>query len=143
MNPIKTLLIISSLTLIAAGCTPNAQTNAPSEMHFEEATSTATVPEIERSLDDVLILYYGETCPHCHDVISQIENGRIDEYLKIEMKESFDNKDNYQEFYNHAQECKIPQHQIGVPLMWDGSTCHIGVDNVMEELGERMKLVEQ
>ena len=65
-----------------------------------------------------LIFYWGEGCPHCENVEKWLEENNIDQKLKINYKEVYQNKNNQTELYTTAQQyCPdiISNGNIGVP----------------------------
>ncbi len=85
--------------------------------------------------------YYGNTCPHCKEVESWIEENKIDEKLKIIKKEVYDNPSNAAELRLAAQKCGLDTTAIGVPFLYspDGK-CFIGTPDVISFLKEKAGL---
>ena len=77
-----------------------------------------------------VILYYGVTCPHCHDMIGIIkENGYEDEF-DIVYKEVYNNKTNSGELLEVSQGCNLNTNSIGVPFAYYQGKCYIGVPDI-------------
>jgi len=78
------------------------------------------------------ILYYGETCPHCHTVLDYLEKeGRKDELV---IKEAWDNEANNAELLEKAEECGKDPQRIGVPFLFADGQCIIGAPPIIDYL---------
>ena len=73
-----------------------------------------------------IILFYGIGCPHCAKVEEFIKENKVDEKISFQEKEVYFNKNNANELLEKAKKCGIPENEIGVPLLWDGSRCFVG-----------------
>lgn len=93
---------------------------------------TASAPE--------LILFYGDTCSHCLKVDEFIKENKVEEKIKINRKEVFNNQANANLMGAKAQECKLDTSQgMGVPFLWDGEKCYIGDEDVIKFFSEKIK----
>ena len=81
-----------------------------------------------------IALYYGQECPHCAAVEDYIKANNIDAKVKIDRLEVFHNQDNADQMAKVAQKCGIQGTQLGVPLLYDGSKCYEGQDEVTNYL---------
>ena len=79
---------------------------------------------------DEIVYYYGETCPHCQDVIKFLEDNKIAEKVNFTKKEVGSNKDNNAEMECRANECKIEKTGMGVPFVYSRGKCYIGTPDV-------------
>jgi glutaredoxin len=84
-----------------------------------------------------LIIYYGNTCPHCKKVEDYISQNDINSKLKIDLKEVYQNKDNQLELQENAAKCepKIDLASgIGVPFAFVkfNNQCLIGDQPVID-----------
>ena len=77
-----------------------------------------------------IILYYGNTCPHCEDLEKFIKANDIESKVSFERKEVFLSKSNSSEMGQKAAKCGLQTDVIGVPFMWTGSTCLLGNDQI-------------
>jgi len=84
------------------------------------ATTIKTTPGSD------IILFIGEGCPHCKKVEDYIKANKIDEKINFDLKEIWYNKDNAAVMKQKADICKIPEDQLGVPLLFDGTKCYVG-----------------
>lgn len=85
------------------------------------------------------ILYWGSTCPACHQVIDWIEKNQVDQKLSIIRKEVYQNRQNSNELSQKATKCGLDSNQIGIPLLYtlDGQ-CLIGVPNITDYLSTKL-----
>ncbi|MCX6726926.1 MAG: hypothetical protein NTY75_03880 [Candidatus Shapirobacteria bacterium] len=65
-----------------------------------------------------LVIYWGQGCPHCEKVKEYITTNKLDQKIKISLKEVYSNKTNQQELETTAKKCpEIDTSQgIGVPF---------------------------
>lgn len=89
------------------------------------------------------ILYWGTTCPYCHDVTNWIKENDTTGQLKIALKEVYENQQNSAELTARAKGCGIDERAIGVPFMYtvEGS-CLIGMPNITEYLSTQLDQVK-
>ncbi|MFZ4648870.1 MAG: hypothetical protein ACOYMB_04580 [Patescibacteria group bacterium] len=82
-----------------------------------------------------VILFYGNTCPHCE---------KVDEYLKANPSkikyrhlEVYDNQQNAVLMSSKAKACGIDDKNIGVPFLYDGKNCLIGEPDITNWFSNR------
>ncbi len=82
-----------------------------------------------------LILFYGDTCPHCVKVEQFITAHHILQALPLTEKEVFHNAQNAAELQQKAALCGMNTQNIGVPFLWDGRNganhCILGDQDVI------------
>jgi glutaredoxin len=78
-----------------------------------------------------IVLYYGETCPHCKVVEAYINNNDFTLKSQIVNKEVFNNQTNAAELEERAKTCGIASNQIGVPLLWYKDRCLVGDQEII------------
>ena len=61
--------------------------------------------------------FWSETCPHCANVAEFMESWEGKDKLEIEKFEINQNSDSRSKFYSAGILCKIPQTELGVPLL--------------------------
>lgn len=91
------------------------------------------IPEKEK-----IVFYYGNTCPHCAEVDEWMKKEKIEEKIKIEKKEVYQNQANAQELTLVAQSCGLNANAIGVPFLYADGKCYIGTPEVERILKEKM-----
>ena len=86
------------------------------------------------------ILYWGTTCPYCHDVIDWIEMKNVHDKISIELKEVYENRQNSLELISKAKSCGLSEYGIGVPFMYtsDGK-CLIGAPDIINHLSTELQ----
>jgi glutaredoxin len=85
-----------------------------------------------------MILFYGETCPHCKKVEEFIKNNQIDSKLQIDQKEVYSNKNNQALLGEKAKSCKMDTNSIGVPFLWTGSDCLVGDQPIIDYFNQQI-----
>ncbi len=78
-----------------------------------------------------IILFYGDTCPHCKIVEDYIKENQIDEKIIFSQKEVYHNTKNAAELTEKAKICGLPTSSIGVPFLWDGENCLVGDQDII------------
>ena len=81
--------------------------------------------------ENQIILYYGESCPHCALVEKYIEENKINDKISFARKEVYSNQDNAKELQEKAKICGLSADSIGVPFLWDGGKCLIGGQDII------------
>lgn len=78
-----------------------------------------------------IIFYYSLTCPHCKNVEKYVADNNVKAKVDFIEKEVSENKKNAAELADKAAKCGIKPEQVGVPLLWDGSTCIVGDEPII------------
>jgi glutaredoxin len=88
-----------------------------------------------------LIVYWGQGCPHCEKVKEYIATNKLDQKIKISLKEVYSNQSNQQELQATAKLCpEIDTSQgIGVPFGFVPSTkkCLYGDQPIIDWLSAK------
>jgi len=92
-----------------------------------------------------IILFYGVGCTHCAKVEEFIKENKIEEKISFQKKEVYFNKKNANELAGKAKKCGLPTNEIGVPLLWDGSKCIVGDEDIINFFKEKpwLKLINR
>lgn len=146
----KVLLFIVIVVVIGLGVyaivkqnpttgTKNENTNSSSEANSNENGAPAPLSDIKTTPGSDVTIYIGQGCPHCQKVEDYIKTNKIDEKAQFDIKEVWYNKDNNAELSAKAEICKIPQNDLGVPLLFDKKTskCFVGeteIDDFLKQL---------
>jgi glutaredoxin-related protein len=80
------------------------------------------------------MLFWGTTCPYCHEVIEEIGERGLDEQIDIEMLEIYENKENLDIFREKIEVCNINPNRAGVPLLYYEEECFIGPNQILSKL---------
>lgn len=133
-------VLLVCLTTIASGCNfeSGGQTGTAIEGNLVEKQAPA-----DETADGALILYWAEGCSHCVKVKYEIEKAGMNKQLNIISKESYGNDERYREFFARVQYCEVPVHQMGVPMLWDGENCYLGVTDILDELNKRINEINK
>lgn len=78
-----------------------------------------------------IVLFYGEGCLHCKIVEEYIKENNIKDKVSFVEKEVYYNQENQKELIEKAKICGFPKNNIGVPFLWDGKTCIIGDQDII------------
>ena len=74
-----------------------------------------------------MILFYGDTCPHCKVVEEFIVANKIEEKIAFKKLEVYNNQNNAQLLTQTAKKCGFDTAQgVGVPFFYNGETCLMG-----------------
>ena len=86
-----------------------------------------------------LVLYYGNTCPHCKIVEEWLQKNDSSNKLGVTQKEVYQNSDNQKDMIAKATICKLDLNNLGVPMLWDGknSKCYEGDQPIIDFLKSR------
>jgi len=102
--------------------------DAPSLLTNTSTSTTTSANTISTSsknyLQNELILFYGDGCPHCTIVENYLKENPPKFNLK--QKEVYYNEINQKELVSRAKTCGLPENEIGVPFLWTGSDCIVG-----------------
>lgn len=80
-----------------------------------------------------MIYFYGETCPHCHEVLGYIADNDIRGKLSFRELETYNNVNNARLLNAKAKLCRLDTTQgVPVPFFFDGQNCYIGSDKIIE-----------
>ena len=139
-----TLIVVAAtvglIVMVVFGSRDKAATyEAGGELVLAE-TSSALVLD---NLSDVDILYWGTTCPHCHDVIGWMEANRIEDKVKVVRREVYGSREGFLELVDKAKICGIDESSLGVPFMFTSEgECLSGVPDITAYLSGRAGLTE-
>ncbi|MFZ5391571.1 MAG: glutaredoxin family protein [Patescibacteria group bacterium] len=79
-----------------------------------------------------IILFYGDTCPHCEKVEEFVKANKVDDKVKFERLEVYNNQTNANLLGQMAKICKIPTEQgVGVPFLWNKGKCLVGDQEII------------
>ena len=94
--------------------------------------------------DSDLVLFYGDTCPHCKDVEEFISQNNIDQKLKINRFEVYNSKSNSNLMVQMVKDnCPDKSNPQGLPVPFlintSEKTCLIGTPDITSHLTEKAK----
>jgi len=91
-----------------------------------------------------LVLFYGSTCPHCKIVEEFISTNQIDQKIKINQLEVYENQSNASTFASMVKEIcpnQLSSEGLSVPFLIDqkDKKCTIGDTPITDYLTEKTK----
>lgn len=129
------LIIIGLLSLVIVGSRNKKTSSLPPQNNEDEFQISNSSP------GNPIILFYGNTCPHCKDVEEWMEKNKIEEKIKIVKKEVYDNQENSQELAKVAEGCGLPTYSIGVPFLYTSEgKCLVGTPDIISYLSDKAGL---
>ena len=82
--------------------------------------------------DSGMILFYGNTCPHCKKVNDYISANNVKAKFKIQELEVYNNQANARLMAQKASDCGMDTSQgLGVPFFFDGKNCLVGDQDII------------
>lgn len=102
-----------------------------------ETKNTNAVPDDPNAI----ILYYGESCPHCKTVEEYISQTKLEKKVKIIKKEVFRDEDNIIDLAIKAKKCNMPNiDNVGVPFIYYKDKCYMGDEETLNFLKSQTNL---
>lgn len=84
-----------------------------------------------------MVLFYGEGCPHCENVKEYVTENGISDKIFFEQKEVHEGN-NMEEISYRAKQCGISKDSLVIPLLWDGSKCYMGDNDIINYFKKRL-----
>ncbi len=84
------------------------------------------------SIPPGMIYFFSPTCQHCAIVKEYIETNNISTKLFFVSRDISSDKDAFSLIQEVGRRCGITENRLAVPLFWDGSSCYLGDDRVIE-----------
>lgn len=79
-----------------------------------------------------MILFYGDTCPHCKKVSEYIDANNVKAKFNFQELEVYNNQANAQLMAKKAISCGLDTSQgLGVPFFFDGQNCLVGDQDII------------
>jgi len=97
----------------------------------------------QASQSNEIILYYGNTCPHCKEVEDFISKNNIKDKIKLVEKEVYQDQNNAQEMGEAAKKCGLQTDSVGVPFLFAEGKCYIGTPDVISYLSQKAGISSQ
>lgn len=85
-----------------------------------------------------IILFYGDTCPHCKIVDAYVEENNVREKVDFVDKEVYNNRANALDLQRKAGICGLPSKNIGVPFLFDGEKCLVGDKDIIDYFASKL-----
>jgi len=123
----KIFIIIGIIIFVLAGILTT--------IYFTGGFESKTVPSV-----DGIILFYGDTCPHCKILEEWIIENQIKEKIGFANLEVYNNEENRNLLVEKATICKLDLNSIGVPFLWTGTDCVIGDEPIEKFFEQKINL---
>ena len=94
--------------------------------------------QVSQRQSNLIIFYYGNTCPHCKIVEDYMAANNVNSTLQIEWREVYNNTDNRNALIRLWSQCN----QTGdaqIPLLYFHGACYIGQDDGVAFLKRQME----
>lgn len=86
---------------------------------------------MKKSTEPEMILFYGDTCPHCQKLAAYIEANNIKAKFNFQELEVYNNQVNSRLMAKKAVSCGLDTSQgLGVPFFYDGKNCFVGDQDI-------------
>jgi hypothetical protein len=108
-------------------------------MNTEVSENESFIDRVNIDLNEELILFYGEGCEYCSLVNSFIEDNKLESSTHLQVKEIYLNQINADEFEGKFNQCNPQPPFRGVPLLWHGSFCLMGEQEIIDYLDQLFK----
>jgi glutaredoxin len=126
----------------------STKTDANIELQDEPNTTGELQPTSEptnseqNSTQETHYLFYGETCPHCHDTMEWMEENIVGQQLTVIKKEVYSNQDNAKQLNMAAANCG--EKRAGVPFLYTpDQECHIGTPNIKNYFAGKLGIASE
>ena len=98
--------------------------------------ATSGTREIVSTPNADIMIFYGDTCPHCKKVNDYIVANNIDNIVKLQHLEVYENKANLELMKQKLDLCKnlSADDKGGVPFMYSSETCLVGDQPIIDFL---------
>ena len=73
-----------------------------------------------------IIFFYGQECPHCHDVKKYFEENKTHEKVEFSEREVYHDQANANLMLEKASVCGLDKGKLGVPFLWAEGKCLMG-----------------
>jgi glutaredoxin len=83
-------------------------------------------------VNNQIILFYGQECPHCQKLDEWLTANKIADKVKFDKKEVYHNQNNAQILASKAEKCGYNTNSIGVPFLSDGDMCYSGGEEIQK-----------
>lgn len=88
-----------------------------------------------------LTFFYSTSCPHCANVEEFFTANEIEKKISVNKVEINNSTENAKLFYDTNIKCGITdQKEMGVPLLWDGTTCVNGDEPIITYFKNKLGL---
>lgn len=144
-SSVVAIIVIVVLVIIGVGIyfaskkssgNSNNTNTAQENSNGSVAGANTTTREVVSTPDADIIIFYGETCPHCKKVNEYIIANNIDKVVKLQHLEVYKNSGNLELMKQKLEQCKnlSDADKGGVPFMYASDTCLVGDQPIIDYL---------
>lgn len=137
MNKYLPALLLGLLSLVLVG-----------KIVIDSRSDIESLPQVQVDQDLTqgqakITYFYGDTCPHCQEVLAWMEANGINDKVEVSKKEVYNNPINSSLLTQAAQKCGLVTDSVGVPfLVTRSGACLVGSDQVLEYLNLEFEQAE-
>lgn len=131
------LLVIGLLAVVIAGSKKQLSSSSDKVNNTQtlSASQTADLANSQQA-----ILFYGNTCPHCQQLETWMEDNGVFDKVQLVKKEVYDDQDNARQLTGAATICNLDPNNIGVPFLFADKQCYVGLDQAKTYLTQKAGL---
>jgi glutaredoxin len=86
-----------------------------------------------------IIFFYSLQCPHCENVRNFVAENDVHSRVVFTEKEIVQDRANLVQLIKIQERCGIPATEyVKIPMLWTGSQCILGDDEIIEFLKQKM-----
>lgn len=102
--------------------------------------NSASNADVVSSVDDGgIVLFFGDTCPHCKELAKTLEEKKMAEKVKFSEKEVYRNAGNAKLLMEKAKKCGFKESEVGVPfLVAEDGKCYVGNPDVIKFFDDKV-----
>lgn len=150
----STVIIIIVLVALGIGAgiyfakkkTDNGNSNSSNSNTTSENTNgqvsgaTSDTREVVSTPDAEIMIFYGNTCPHCKNLNAAIIASDLDKLVKLQHLEVYANKSNLELMKQKLEQCKdlSDSDKGGVPFMYAPDKCLVGSTPIVDYLKSKV-----
>jgi len=141
-----TIIIVVAIVIIAVATGVYFATKKTGDTSNSNSTQENTNGEVKGATSDErdivstpnadIMIFYGDTCPHCKKVNEYIVANNIDKVIKLQHLEVYNDKSNLELMKQKLELCKnlSDDDKGGVPFMYSSETCLVGDQPIIDFL---------
>ena len=101
-----------------------------------------TVSQKSPPASEEIVLFYGDTCPHCKEVEDYIAKNNIKDKINLVEKEVYQDQENARQLGEAAKKCGLQTDSVGVPFLFTEGKCFVGTPDVIAFLSQKAGITE-
>lgn len=140
MKRLYFLVLMTAVAIFGAFLWNSGNSGTGSLSAFMGHSTSGSQEQNDVSNETDIIYFYGEECPHCHEVLKFLDENKITEKVNYEKKEVWHNKENSKQMMEKVEQCGLSKSQIGVPFLYAEGECFVGTPDVLGFFSEKAGL---